>query len=149
MITPAHVQLMARYNRWQNTSIYEAAGKASEAERRQDMGAFFGSIHATLNHLLWADRIWLHRFAGTPPPEAKSPRESVQNLLPWTELTHERQAMDETVLGWAEKMEPAWLHGDLAWYSGAAGRDMSAEFAVWVVFYGPSGGERDNPFAAR
>lgn len=27
--------------------------------------------------------------------------------------------------------------------------DMSADFAVWVVFYGPEGGERDNPFAAR
>lgn len=26
---------------------------------------------------------------------------------------------------------------------------MSADFAVWVVFYGPAGGERDNPFGAR
>jgi mannose-6-phosphate isomerase-like protein (cupin superfamily) len=25
--------------------------------------------------------------------------------------------------------------------------NMSGEFGVWVVFYGPVGGERDNPFA--
>jgi len=24
--------------------------------------------------------------------------------------------------------------------------DFSADFATWVVFYGPSGGERENPF---
>ena len=26
---------------------------------------------------------------------------------------------------------------------------MSGDFATWVVFYGPAGGERDNPFVAR
>ncbi|MDH4172327.1 MAG: cupin domain-containing protein [Betaproteobacteria bacterium] len=26
---------------------------------------------------------------------------------------------------------------------------LSADFATWVMFYGPLGGERDNPFAAR
>jgi len=25
--------------------------------------------------------------------------------------------------------------------------DMSADFATWVMFYGPAGGERDNPFS--
>jgi len=24
---------------------------------------------------------------------------------------------------------------------------LSADFATWVVFWGPKGGERDNPFA--
>jgi mannose-6-phosphate isomerase-like protein (cupin superfamily) len=27
--------------------------------------------------------------------------------------------------------------------------NMSADFGVWVAFYGPAGGERDNPFGAR
>jgi uncharacterized damage-inducible protein DinB len=30
---------------------------------RLPRGAFFGSIHATLNHLLWGDTMWLGRFA--------------------------------------------------------------------------------------
>jgi len=125
MITPAHAQLMARYNRWQNTSIYTAAEQLSDAERRKDMGAFFGSIHATLNHLVWGDQIWLHRFAGTAAPQAKSPKESVQRPLPWEDLKRERQACDETITAWAGKLDPAWLQGDMTWYSGAAGREIS------------------------
>lgn len=124
MITPAHAQLMARYNQWQNTSVYSAADQIADTERRADMGAFFGSIHATLNHLLWGDQIWLHRFAGTPAPQAKSPKESVLHLLPWEELKRTRAALDESILVWADKLGQDWLQGDLAWYSGAVGREM-------------------------
>ena len=35
-----------------------------DAERRRPCGAFFGSIHATLNHLLVGDRLWLGRMEG-------------------------------------------------------------------------------------
>jgi uncharacterized damage-inducible protein DinB len=31
---------------------------------RADRGAFFKSLHGTLNHLLVADRIWMRRFTG-------------------------------------------------------------------------------------
>ena len=68
MISPAYVRLMAAYTTWQNESIYGAADGLSDAERRIDRGAFFGSIHATLNHVLWGDQLWLHRLAGTPAP---------------------------------------------------------------------------------
>lgn len=27
--------------------------------------------------------------------------------------------------------------------------ELSGDFATWVMFYGPAGGERDNPFVAR
>jgi len=55
---------MARYNRWRNASLYEAADKLSEDARRADRGAFFKSIHATFNYNLWADAMWLSRLAG-------------------------------------------------------------------------------------
>ena len=66
MILPDFAQTMARYNRWQNGSLIAAAAGLSDAERRRDRGAFFGSIFATLAHLYWADTMWLHRFTGTP-----------------------------------------------------------------------------------
>lgn len=44
---------MTRYAHWQNRSIYNAADSLSDEDRRSDWGAFFGSIHPTLNHLLW------------------------------------------------------------------------------------------------
>ena len=38
MITPAHARTMARYNTWQNRSLFAAAGGLSDAERRADQG---------------------------------------------------------------------------------------------------------------
>ena len=56
MIDRAYVQRMARYNRWQNENLYGVADRLSDDERRRERGAFFGSIHKTLSHLLWADQ---------------------------------------------------------------------------------------------
>src|SRR5260370_41414040 len=68
MIDRQFVERMANYNHWQNQNLYGCADRLSEEDRKRERGAFFGSIHGTLNHLLWADRIWMHRFAGTPKP---------------------------------------------------------------------------------
>jgi uncharacterized damage-inducible protein DinB len=58
-----HFRLMAQYNEWMNTKIYETASKLSAQELSKDRGAFFGSILGTLNHIAVADTIWLKRFA--------------------------------------------------------------------------------------
>ena len=56
MITPEYVRTMAGYNRWQNENLYGAADQLSDAQRKELRGAFFGSIHGTLNHLCGATR---------------------------------------------------------------------------------------------
>ncbi len=58
MIGVDYVQRMARYNCWQNENLYGAADRLSDEERRRERGAFFGSIHKTLSHLVWGDRSW-------------------------------------------------------------------------------------------
>jgi len=45
-----------------NEAIYAAADRLTDEQRRRDMGAFFGSVHLTLTHILIADRVWLERF---------------------------------------------------------------------------------------
>jgi uncharacterized damage-inducible protein DinB len=55
-------RLLARYNRWINQRLYDACETLSDEERKRERGAFFGSIHRTLNHLVVADQIWLRRF---------------------------------------------------------------------------------------
>ena len=55
MIDPSWVQMMSRYNQWQNQNLYSAADTLSDDDRRTDRGAFFKSIHGTLSHILWAD----------------------------------------------------------------------------------------------
>lgn len=56
--------MLAAYNAWCNRRIYETAGRLSDADYRADRGAFFRSVHGTLNHLLATDRIWMKRFTG-------------------------------------------------------------------------------------
>jgi uncharacterized damage-inducible protein DinB len=56
--------MFAGYNAWCNGRLYDAAAKLSDADYRADRGAFFRSMHGTLNHLLVGDRIWMKRFTG-------------------------------------------------------------------------------------
>ena len=62
-----HFRSFARYNRWTNTQLYEAAARLSPEALAQDRGAFFKSVLGVLNHLLVADRIWLARLRGNGP----------------------------------------------------------------------------------
>src|SRR3954467_6326779 len=52
----------ARYNTWFNQRLYDACEGLSDAQRKEPRGAFFGSLHNTLNHLVVADQLWLLRF---------------------------------------------------------------------------------------
>ncbi len=63
-------QMFAGYNAWCNERLYDAAARVSDADYRANRGAFFKSLHGTLNHLLVGDRIWMRRFtgAGELPP---------------------------------------------------------------------------------
>lgn len=60
-----HFQMMASYNQWANEKLYAMAKSLPDADYRKGVGAYFGSLHGTLNHLLTADRIWLRRLTGT------------------------------------------------------------------------------------
>jgi uncharacterized damage-inducible protein DinB len=135
MITPAYVHTMAHYNRWQNRNLYAAADQLTDEQRKEQRGAFFGSIHGTLNHLLWADQIWMSRFAGTPRPKVPGIPESVTMFDGWDELKRERAAFDETIIAWAANLDPAWLEGDLTWYSGAAKAERTKPKAILLMHF--------------
>ncbi len=57
-------RMFAGYNAWCNERLYDAAATLSDPDYRADRGAFFKSVHGTLNHILVADRIWMMRFTG-------------------------------------------------------------------------------------
>ena len=46
---------LARYNKWQNETLFEHCDAIGEEARRAERGMFFGSIHATLDHILMVD----------------------------------------------------------------------------------------------
>jgi uncharacterized damage-inducible protein DinB len=59
-----HFEMMARYNAWANARLYRMAAALPDELYRKDVGAYFKSLHGTLNHLLTADRIWMCRLTG-------------------------------------------------------------------------------------
>jgi uncharacterized damage-inducible protein DinB len=130
MIDRAYVQRMARYNRWQNENLYSVADRLSDEERRRARGAFFGSIEHTLNHLLWGDQIWMSRFAGTPKPPGVI-AQSVSLCGDWETLKSARADFDRTIIDWADTVRPEWLAGDMTYFSGAIGREVTAP--RWVL----------------
>lgn len=123
---------MARYNLWQNENLLAAAEDLSPAERRKDRGAFFGSIEQTFSHLFWGDRIWMSRFAGTPAPEGGIP-ESTNLISSWSRFCEERKGFDAIILQWAHDVTPDWFKGDLTWFSGAVGREVTRPKKTLVI----------------
>ena len=132
LITPEYCQMMARYNAWQNGQIKAACEKLTEADLRAERGAYFGSIMATLNHLLWGDLIWMSRFDGGQAPEGGI-KDSVALCPTLAVWSAERFRMDARIRHWADKLHAVDLAGDLAWFSGAAGRDVERPMALCVT----------------
>jgi uncharacterized damage-inducible protein DinB len=127
MIDAEHCQTFAAYNGWMNRKIYEAAAQLSDADRKADRGAFFRSIHSTLNHLLWADRVWLPRFNGKNYPVGKI---GVDLYDVFGDLLAARRAMDDEIGAWAATVTQEQLAGTLTWFSGVAQREFSRP--VWL-----------------
>lgn len=135
MITPAYAQTMARYNTWQNANLYGAASALSDEQRKADRGAFFKSIHATLNHLLWADHMWLVRFKLREPPHAKTISEGLEQYGSWDELKRARAELDAFIESWTARMTLADLEGDLKWFAASAQKDMVTPMWVAVTHF--------------
>jgi uncharacterized damage-inducible protein DinB len=121
MISPDWCRMMAAYNAEMNRRLYDAAATLEDAARRQDGGAFFGSLHATLNHLLWGDRQWMSRLAGWEKP---GPSPGTDDIAEFAALRAARVEADAAIGAWAAGLTGGWLAGDLAWYSGGLKRDM-------------------------
>jgi uncharacterized damage-inducible protein DinB len=124
MISTDYVALMAAYSGWQNQSIYGAADRLSHEARLAERGAFFGSIFATLNHLLWGDQLWLHRLAGTEPPVKSDIPGSVSSTPDWPALKADRFATDAVMLEWSERVTDRDLRGTFSWHSGAINAEV-------------------------
>jgi uncharacterized damage-inducible protein DinB len=129
-------RFLARYNRWFNQRLYEACEQLTDEERKRDRGAFFHSIHHTLTHLVWADKLWLQRFArqgntfaALTPALLHMPESAdyTSELHPdWADLRRTREALDAAI--------EIWL------------ADMPADFPLVTMRYGNTKGlQREHP----
>jgi len=134
MITPAYCRTMAAYNTEMNRRFYAAAATLDDAARRRPCGAFFGSLHGTLCHLVWGDTMWMSRFDGGTPPPVKLP-ESPRMIEDFATLRTTREALDARIESWAAGIEQPALDGDLTWFSGAAGREVRRPMSLLVMHF--------------
>ena len=123
---------MASYNAAMNGSLYEAAGRMTDAERRADRGAFWRSIYGTFNHLLWADQIWMHRFDGWNRPALALPHSGTL-ILDFPALYAARTEADAGLIAWSHRVDASWLDGDETWFSGATQREVTRPRTLLVM----------------
>src|SRR5688500_2395658 len=90
--------LLAEYNTWMNGKLYAACATLPDEERKRERGAFFHSIHGTLNHVLLADSVWMGRFDGKPFAFKSLDEELCASF---DELRARRAEMDQRIDGWA------------------------------------------------
>jgi uncharacterized damage-inducible protein DinB len=120
---------LAEYNSWMNETLYESCARLTDEERKRDLGAFFRSIHGTLNHLLMVDHAWLLRC--TRDFDRYSPRDSQGNAIrlagldqilyaEFSALRVQRCATDALIEQWVSSLDDAALH-ELVQYKSSHG----------------------------
>ena len=97
----SHFVMFAHYNRWANERLYAAARALPDAEYRRPRGVFFGSLHATLNHLVVTDRIWLRRLTGTGPEQTRLDEILFEQIDP---LEAARREEDARMIAYVESL---------------------------------------------
>lgn len=108
----SHYRMLGRYNAWANARLYEAAARLDDTQYRADRGAFFKSVHGTLNHLLGTDRIWMKRFTG----EGDAPDRLDAILFETFEaLRVARVAEDARIVTYVENLDDARIAGTISY----------------------------------
>ena len=121
-MTRASLQTLSRYTRWMNERLYALCAELPDAERKADRGAFFHSIHGTLNHLLLADRVWLGRFLARPFSVTGLDQELYAGF---EDLRRERARTDDEIDRWVESLDDASLDAPLRFRSIVGDRELA------------------------
>ncbi|MSO98117.1 MAG: damage-inducible protein DinB [Rhodospirillaceae bacterium] len=85
---------------------------------QKNIGAFFKSIHGTLNHILLCDQAWMSRFVETPNPHSTLDAELYDD---YDELCDAQRQMDRRTSQFAAELTPEWLTGPLKFQSLVSG----------------------------
>ncbi|NJM61642.1 MAG: damage-inducible protein DinB [Oscillatoriales cyanobacterium RU_3_3] len=123
-----YYQLMAEYNGWMNQKIYAVCLEMSDAQRKQNLDAFFKSIHGTLNHLLYGDRVWMGRFTDRPFSASAIGQELYADFH---ELKAERERTDREIINWTQQLDPQWLNEPFEYTSNVD--NNSRVLPAWVL----------------
>lgn len=122
-----YFQSLAAYNRWMNQRLYAVCADIPDVERRRDRGAFFKSLHGTLNHLLYGDRAWFGRFIQRP----FGPGVGEELYMDFEVLRTERELTDDEICTWSVTLDPAWLARPFTYTSKVDGKTLTRP--TWLL----------------
>ncbi|MEW5421815.1 DinB family protein [Amorphus sp. 3PC139-8] len=108
-----HFKMMASYNAWSNARLYATVAELSDADYRADLGAFFKSVHGTLNHILVADQIWMNRFSGSGPLPTALDQVLHEDFAP---LQTARSQEDQRIVAFADALTDDAIAGHFHYY---------------------------------
>src|SRR5687768_1822052 len=123
MSTQAWAIEMALYNKWQNDKLFGLCDGISDADRAQDRGLYFGSIHRTLDHILMVDRVLWHFTVHGEPPKDWDANKKLYDDYPT--LRRERMAFDAMLLEALLARSKAWLDETVAYHHPRLNRKRS------------------------
>ena len=134
LVTPGYVRTMAAYNAEMNRRLSEASARIPDARRRENRGAFWGSLHGTLCHLLWGDRMWMARFDGWEKPSVIQ-KQSASLVEGFDELCRQRVEADRKISEWAAGVTEAWLAEDQVWFSASVQKELKQPRSFLVTHF--------------
>ena len=114
MTTVQIFKVQAQYNRWMNEHFYGLCDTISDEKRKRDMGAFFNSVHGTLNHLLLGDKIWMSRFLQTSFEIESLDQELYSD---YGELKKERKIVDKEIFDYINSLNEKVIEGLISFTS--------------------------------
>jgi len=138
-----HFKLMAAYNLRINKQIYKAALELDKSDLEKDMGAFFGSVLATLNHIMVGDLLWLSRIEHhsdryeslSSISEFASPSALNDILYQDIDDLHEkRNKLDGIIVDWVGETEESDFH-KLFSYKNMKGKEERKVFGEVVSHF--------------
>jgi len=112
---------MARYTRWQNRALYALCDGLTRSDLHADRGLFFGSIFATLDHILVIDRALL-QFIITSKPPPPALLETAAGQANFAVLAEHRKRFDERLVFRLDRAVGTWLDSEVAFHSERLGR---------------------------
>jgi len=134
LVTPVFVRTMAAYNAEMNRRLYDAAARIPDAERRRDRGAFWGSLHGTLCHLVWGDLMWMSRFDDWEKPDVAQ-KASAGLIADFEELRRKRIDTDEGISRWAARVTEDWLGAEQVWFSASIQKELRQPRSLLVTHF--------------
>ncbi|WOF73041.1 DinB family protein [Parvibaculaceae bacterium PLY_AMNH_Bact1] len=111
---------MARYNQWQNEKLLGVCDTLSLEDLEEDRGLFFGSILATLDHILHVDQTLLG-MAKTGNIPAFDP--TVRQSETYDGFKQSRGTLDDEIIDFFESTSESWFDDILSFDSEQLGRE--------------------------